>query len=354
VVALILGAGLCLLLSPLARMAGWLDHPLQRKVHVDPTPLVGGVAVFLSVAIVLAGPGANVDPAFAMVTFLALLSGLVDDRWPMSATSRFVVQAVICLVMIYGGKVELRDFGQLMWAGELNLGPMAVPITVFSALGLVNAFNMIDGLDGLGGGVFLVACSAIIILCLLAGQADRLGTIPLVMAAVAGFLLLNARWPWNARARAFLGDSGSVLLGFFLAWQFIALANGAQRVFDPITAVWIMGIPLMDTTRLMSQRWRAGTSAFTADQQHLHHLFLNAGFSVRQTGLLIILLVVLTSVAGIAAEWAGVAEYWRFYAFILLGFVYLGWIRHSLDSGRFLGRQFKAVRSGASGKPELQ
>jgi len=340
--ATIAAAALCVVFSlalmPLARRLGWMDQPLGRKAHGHPTPLVGGVAVFLACWLVL---GLAAPPGLAPLLAAAavvLVSGLVDDRWPQSAWLRFVVQAAACLVMIWYGNVELHDFGRLFWDRGQGLGPLAVPVTVFAALGVINAMNMIDGLDGLCGSVFLVCCGAMAFLAARAGQGQAVFLLLTAGGAVLGFLALNARLPWNPRARVFLGDSGSALLGFFLAWLFIDLGNGPDRAFAPMTAVWIIGVPLYDTSYLIYSRWRLGQSAFAADQQHLHHAFLRAGFSVRTAWLGVVGLCAASALAGILSELWRVPEYWRFYAYIAVGLIYVHTLRRTWRTGRFLGR----------------
>jgi UDP-GlcNAc:undecaprenyl-phosphate GlcNAc-1-phosphate transferase len=228
--------------------------------------------------------------------------------------------------MIFWAGVWLTDFGQLFGPFTLSLGLLAVPITVFSVLGVINAFNMIDGMDGLSGSVFCVAALGMALLAALGGRGQAAVVLLLMVGCVAGFLALNGRLPWNRRARTFLGDSGSVLLGFWLGWAFVDLGNGSregvERVFAPMTAVWLIGIPLLDTTRLMRQRWKAGRSAFDADRNHLHHAFLDAGWSVGKTWWGMVGLCVAFAAAGIALELAGVPEYVSFYTFIAAGLVY--------------------------------
>ncbi len=333
--------GLCLL--PLARRTGWLDQPDARKVHAAPTPLAGGLAIFLVFFGLGVATGIDLAPFF-VASLIVLLTGLVDDRWPLSAVTRFVAQGAACCVMVFWGGVMLNDFGQLFGPFTLSLGWFAVPVTVFAALGVINAFNMIDGLDGLSGSVFLVAVTAVASLALSGGRPDALPLLALMGGCVAGFLLLNARLPWNPKARTFLGDSGSVLLGFWLAWLFVDLGNGSragvERAFAPMTAVWIIGVPLLDTTRLMRNRWKAGKSAFEADRHHLHHAFLAAGFSVGQAWWGIVGLSAAFAAVGVAFEWLGVPEWARFYVFIAVGFVYLRVMKKAWSEGRFLGRDF--------------
>ena len=131
---------LCVLLAPLARKLGWMDTPTARKVHAVPTPLVGGVAIFISLfSLLLAAPQTdllNWPPlALLLAGAIVLITGLVDDRWPLSATVRFLSQGLACLVMVFMGGVMLKDFGRLFWHGVLNLGYLAIPITVFGRWG---------------------------------------------------------------------------------------------------------------------------------------------------------------------------------------------------------------------------
>lgn len=124
-----------------------------------------------------------------------------------------------------------------------------------------------------------------------------------------------------------------------LAWQFIDLGNGGDRAFAPMTAVWLMAVPIADTLRLMSQRWLKGGSSMEADQYHLHHAFLKAGFSVNQTVAAITMLVLFTTGIGLAGQFFGWPEYLMFYAYMVFGLIYLYIMRRCWRDGRFLGRE---------------
>ena len=331
---------LCLLLTPVARKTGLLDHPSERKVHQDPVPLVGGAAIYLTMVllIALATPyGAEALPLL-IACGMMLITGMIDDRRELSPFIRFIIQILACCIMIFASKVVLTDFGSLMWNGVLSLGWMSVPITIFSALGVINAFNMMDGIDGLSSMIFIVALSAMAWLALQAGHTTNVGLIIIAVGAAFGFFLLNARLPWNKRARVFLGDSGSVFLGLFLAWQFIDLGNGDDRAFAPIIAVWLLGIPLLDTTLLMIRRKLDGGSPFDDDQHHLHHAFLRAGFSVTQTIFAIAILIFFTTAVGLAGHILAWPEYLMFYAYIAFGLVYYHTMSRCWRDHRFLGR----------------
>lgn len=336
-----LALAFCLVLMPLAQHYHLLDHPSARKVHHKPIPLAGGPAIFLSLLLVslLATPyGAEAWPLL-LASALMLFTGLRDDLHELAPRTRFGLQIAACLIMIYVSGVVLTDFGSLLWNGVLPLGWLSVPITIFAALGVINAFNMMDGIDGLSAMVFIVAGSAMAWLALAAGQGFNATVLMIAVGAVAGFFLLNAHLPWNRRARVFLGDSGSMFLGLLLAWQFIELGSGDARAFSPVTAVWLLGIPLLDTMRLMKRRWRLGGSALKADQFHLHHAFLKAGFSVTQTVIAITLLVLFTTAIGLAGQVLGWPEYLMFYGYAAFAVVYLRIMRHCWRDGRFLGRR---------------
>jgi len=277
-------------------------------------------------------------PLIAACT-LMLITGLVDDKHGLSPKIRFVLQVTACCIMIFAGGVVLTDFGSLMWNGVLSLGWLSIPVTIFAALGVINAYNMIDGIDGLSATIFIVATAAMALLAAQAGQTFNASLLLIALGAVSGYFLLNARLPWNPRARVFMGDSGSLLLGMILAWQFIDLGNGADRAFAPIIAVWLLAIPLLDTTRLITQRWRDGRSSMEADQFHLHHAFLKAGFTPGQTATGITLLVLFTTAIALAGHYYAWPEYLMFYGYIAFGLVYLTIMRRCWRVHRFLGRE---------------
>ena len=341
-----LAAGLGIVLIPAAKKVGLVDHPGERKVHESVTPLTGGPAIYLTLAAFLAWhfPDDRFVQALLAGGTLIFLSGLADDRRHLSPVVRFLIQVAACLVMVYHGGVYLEDFGRLFFDDVLELGFLAVPITIFAALGVINAFNMIDGMDGLSGGIFMVAAAGMAMYAGFAGAETMHWVLLVAIFSVLGFMLLNARFPWNEKARVFLGDSGSTLMGFILAWCFIALGNDlnetGHRAYMPMTAVWLLAIPLMDTSTLIWRRWRAGQSAFEADQHHLHHAYLRAGFSTGQTWLNIMLMAIAAAVMGAGFELSGLADYFSFWFFLLCAFVYFLYMRKSWHIQRFLGRDF--------------
>jgi len=338
--------GLCLVLIPLARRVGLVDIPGARKVHAEPTPLTGGPALLITSGLMLffLAPGNLFVQGLAIGGLLMFVIGMIDDYRPLSARIRFLVQIAACMLIIVYADVRLDDFGRLFWDRPLTLGWLSIPVTIFAALGVINSFNMIDGMDGLSGSIFLVASAGMAMLAGMARQVDIHLLLLVACSAVLGYLLLNARFPWNQKARVFMGDSGSQFLGFFLAWCFIALGSdhneAGQRAFMPMTAVWLFAVPLLDTTTVMWRRWRAGASPLDADQHHFHHAFLRAGFTVRQTWLAMTGLAMLLAVIGLGFEMGGVADYYSFWTFMAVAAGFQAYIKRSWRLQRFLGRDF--------------
>jgi UDP-GlcNAc:undecaprenyl-phosphate GlcNAc-1-phosphate transferase len=324
---LLLAFGLCvgliaLLIRP-ARAWGWVDRPTTRKHHRTPVPLVGGAAMGaaygLSVLMLPEKPDGYLELLIAVV--LLALVGLYDDLRAVRPAFRFIFQIGAVLVMALGGEIVLGNLGDLFGLGDVALtSSVAFLFTLFCVVGVINALNMSDGLDGLAGGLALIAAGWLLVLVqsapsLQRGSSDAL--LILVMV-IAGFLCFNLRHPWRARASVFMGDAGSTMLGFVLAWFLVHLSQGPGAVMVPMTAVWILAVPLMDTIAVMIRRIRAGHSPFAADRQHLHHLVLGLGLSDGQTTALLLAVALTTGAVGVAAYGLDAPEHLQFYAFLVL------------------------------------
>lgn len=306
-----------------APLLGLMDVPGGRKQHREEVPLVGGLAIFGGLVVAALVTEGLLAANAAMLAGLALLVlvGFFDDRRGLSAGIRFLIQAAAALIMIYWGGVRLDNLGNLFGYGDVILGRWAVPMTVFAVLGVINAMNMIDGADGLASGLALIAL--LVFVAILAADASLNGTLLLPLAAaVAGFLVFSLRTPWRKCASVFIGDAGSMLLGLALAWYAVDLA-AVRHAMTPITAVWILAVPLMDTVSLMIRRMLKGVSPFTPDREHLHHILQRAGFSHGQTVAIMLGVSLLFAGIGVAGWLLGVPEYVMFYAFMALFGLYL-------------------------------
>lgn len=267
---------------------GLVDHPGGRKRQRSPTPLVGGISIFLAVGITL-----SVSELFMQFKGLFLggcalfIVGLLDDRFDLQAKLRFVLQAIIVSISLAIDGVWLASIGS--FAGvELTLGIMQYPISILAVLGVINAINMLDGLDGLASGVILMT------LFFMLGFSEESGTsIVLItsslLGATIGFWLYNYRFPWREKASVYMGDSGTILLGFALSYIgiYLTLPSKTSITLEPAYLLWLFALPLWDITTVLFKRIKSGRSPFLAGRDHIHHILLNRELTVRQTVLLI-------------------------------------------------------------------
>jgi UDP-GlcNAc:undecaprenyl-phosphate GlcNAc-1-phosphate transferase len=319
------------LLDRPARRLGLVDQPDEHKRYQGSIPLIGGIAMCLAFAAAvllsfslswvqnLIGVLPSIYYSLFIAMFLVAVVGAIDDVYGLSPRARFVVQIFATVLMVAQGGVYLSNLGDLFGFGVLPLGYLALPFTIFCVVGVTNAINMADGMDGLAGGLGLIATGWLLVLAVIDGRYPVDAVLLLLLIAVLGaFLCVNLRHPWRARAQVFMGDAGSMALGFVLCWFLVKLSQGGQAAFSPITAVWIMGLPLMDTVGLMIRRKRQGRSPTQADRQHLHHLLLRMGISDGKTTAILLIASTVMGAIGVSASLAGVSDCIMFYAFVLL------------------------------------
>ena len=304
------------ILEHMAPRFGMVDHPGGRKQHAKPIPLVGGISILSGFIAATAGANPTDWALAAMVLMVGI--GVTDDIREISPKFKLLGQLIVALVLVMGSDVSIHSFGNLLGTGDLHPGQFGSFLTIFSLVGLANALNMIDGMDGLAGGLGLVSAIALAIAAQLAGQQDQFVMILLFSASIAGFLIFNVRLPWRSEARVFLGDSGSNLLGLTLAYFAVLLTQISQGGGDqsppPICAVWLLGIPILDTLTVMARRIYQKRSPFSAGRDHLHHILQAMGFSHT-----IALWTVLSAACLLAAIGIGG---WQFHApdWLMLGF----------------------------------
>ena len=325
-------AMLVLLLARLAPRLGIVDAPGGRKRHDDAVPLVGGLAIFAALLGVAWATGlAPRIGHFLFALSMIIAVGFWDDLAEISPRLKFAIQIAASAIMIWGAGVELRSVGDLIGWRTLGLSIFAVPMTVFAVVGVVNAINMMDGLDGLAGSISLVAFAWYAAVASQSGLPDQALTALLICGAIAGFLAFNLRFPWQGKARVFLGDAGSLMLGFALGWYAIDLTQGAGRTFPPIAALWVLMLPLADCVSLMIRRVRAKRSPFVADSHHIHHYLLARGFSPRQTLTILLGLSAAFGAVGYLAWLLKLPESTLFYPFFFGFFAYHAWIQREWE-----------------------
>ncbi|KKO11834.1 undecaprenyl/decaprenyl-phosphate alpha-N-acetylglucosaminyl 1-phosphate transferase [Pseudohongiella sp.] len=325
-----LTAMMLLALRPVATLVGLVDLPGGRKTHSLPTPMIGGLGIYLgTLAICMLSPVVMADYQFLLaIAGFVLLVGILDDLFEIRASLRIACHAAAALAMATLAGVKLDSLGSLLYLGPVELGLLAVPVTMFATVGVINAVNMSDGLDGLSGGLVVIALVFLSIAALVAGHSAMLSFNQILIVAVLAFLAFNFRMLWKKNALIYLGDAGSTLLGFILAWLVIAATQGTDAFIAPVYALWFLAVPLMDTVSLMIKRPLRGLSPFTPGRDHLHHRLLNAGFTPRQTVLGMHAAAVLFGSIGLSGHIAGVREGTMFLLFMSLFAIYLVATRH--------------------------
>ncbi len=252
---------------------GFLDMPDARKVHAIPVPRVGGIAMVSAVLIALILWGARTQAMHALLlgAGVLLVLGSWDDRHTIGAGSKFAGQALaVALVMAWGG----LSIATVTSTDRIPLPEWcALPLTFLFLMGGTNAFNLADGLDGLAGGMALLCLSGIALLAYTVGNTTVGMAAAVIIGALIGFLRFNTH-----PARVFMGDSGSQVLGFCAAALAVLLTQDADAPLSTALPLLLLGMPIIDTLTVMTERIIEGRSPFRADRRHIHHRLLALGF----------------------------------------------------------------------------
>jgi UDP-GlcNAc:undecaprenyl-phosphate GlcNAc-1-phosphate transferase len=323
----LISVAVILLFARLAPALGIVDLPGGRKAHRKPTPLVGGLGVFVSLLIgtIILGVAHHIS-FFLFALSVVIAAGLWDDVVEIPPRLKLLIQTIASAVMIWGAGIQLHSVGDIFAWKAIGLSVFAIPLTVFAIVGVVNSMNMMDGLDGLGGSVALTAFAWYAIVAADSGLIIQSTTALTFCCAIAGFLVLNLRFPWQPHALVFLGDAGSLMIGFALGWFAIDLAQGPGRTFPPIAALWVLLLPLADCVSLMSRRIAARKSPFVADSRHIHHYLMARGLTHSQTLAILVGCSAAFGAVGYFAWRLGVPDYFLFYPFFFGFFAYHLWI----------------------------
>ncbi|MES2142188.1 MAG: MraY family glycosyltransferase [Pseudomonadota bacterium] len=316
---------LCIiLLKPLAVRLGLVDAPSSRKHHQGEIPLIGGLAMFIGfLAALLTLPISLRDyRSFIAGSALLVFVGLLDDFHELSPKSRFLAQIIALLLMFFWGGIKLTHLGNLIFYREIGLNIYSLPVTVIAGLGIINAINMTDGIDGLAGTLVLTELIILIQCAIFNHQFIAAHILLLIIATVLAFLCLNFRWPGCVHAQVFMGDAGSMLLGFILVWFLIELSQTGSHAVTPVTMLWIMSLPLFDTTAVMLYRASKRKSIFSSDRQHLHHLLTGLNLSAAQISLILGSINLVLAVIGLLGFYYQLAEGILFISFLILFVLY--------------------------------
>ena len=323
-------------IANIAKRLGLLDQPNKRKVHKHPRPLVGGLGMVLAVAFtsLVFIPITGLRGYFIGLSIL-LFVGFLDDFKEIGHRQKFVAQIIATGALIYFSGVSLVTFGNLLGIGDLNVPGgriVAWAVTTFCVVGVTNALNLIDGLDGLAGGLSFIAFLFFAIHASFAGNSVLMLLNLALSGAVLGFLRFN----WYPSV-LFMGDAGSLCLGFSLSFMALALTQGESSTVSPVAALLILAVPITDTVIVMCKRIAHRQSPFKPDKYHLHHIFLRYGLSRANAVRVILAISVLLGSLSLLGPLYGLSESSQFLLFILYFLIYLsasfciiGFFRYSL------------------------
>jgi UDP-GlcNAc:undecaprenyl-phosphate GlcNAc-1-phosphate transferase len=268
------------LLRPFAFKVKLVDCPNEyRKHHKESTPLIGGLCIFLSFIFTILVSDLDLNDIRGALLALSIVTiiGVLDDLKDIPVSIRLIVQIFSILLLCTMSGVVIHELGDFVDTGTIQLNNWSIPFTIFAIIGLMNAINLIDGIDGLAAGVSLISLIAITIAKIINGNIPQ---IPIILSAsIAAFLWFNI----FSKKKTFLGDAGSTFLGLAIAWALIDSSQGENNCIKPITTLWLVSLPILDTLAIMIRRIKKGQSPFKADRDHLHHIFMRAGFTDRST-----------------------------------------------------------------------
>ncbi|RNC70421.1 MAG: undecaprenyl/decaprenyl-phosphate alpha-N-acetylglucosaminyl 1-phosphate transferase [Desulfuromonadales bacterium] len=295
IIAMLLTVMLIPVVSALAVRFQAVDIPNERKVHLRPIPRIGGVAMALGafVPIVVWNFADGFVRAYLVGASILVVTGLVDDLRELSPRVKFGGQFAAAAVALFLGGVKITSLGTLLPEGVTLPDPVAVPLTLIAIVGVTNAVNMADGLDGLAGGICLLIFCAIGYLAFLDGNAP-IGLVALALAGVIfGFLRFNTH-----PASIFMGDAGSQFLGFSAVTLALGLTQGSDAL-SPLLPLLLLGLPVLDTLTVMAIRASQGRSLFSADKNHIHHSLMQIGLRHPESVLVIYVVQALLVLAAV-------------------------------------------------------
>ncbi len=333
VVSVAVSIALIPLLMRFAVRLNLLDEPGGRKVHAVAIPRCGGLglAVGTIAAILLYVPYRQEVFSLIFGASVVLLFGILDDRYDLSYRWKFLGQFIAVVSVIYGGiYISFLPFSDL----EPSAGVIALPLTVVFAIGVINAVNLSDGLDGLAAGIMLMTFAAIAFLAINVEGVAVAAMALAVAGGIVGFLWFNTH-----PAMVFMGDTGSQFIGFMAVFLSVFLTQNVNQALNPALPLLLLGLPILDTLTVMVRRIRAGRSPFSPDKTHIHHRLMEYGFThAEAVGTIYVVQGVFLACAlafRYASDFVVIGTYLLISASILLFFYWAGkskWRFHSSEA----------------------
>lgn len=286
-------------LRPLSFRIRLVDVPGGRKRHDSDTPIIGGLAMFFSFFAISIFLPADIllSQCFYVCSFILIFVGVIDDLVGVSYKKRLLLQSIVGVIMVIFGHNQIATLGDLFATGSIHLGHVSSMIlTVMALLGIINAMNMLDGMDGLVGSLSITQFILLLILSLIYSSWHIVFYLVLMICSLIGFLFFNFPSRISQSQKVYMGDAGSMYLGFVTVWFSLSLLHAHHKI-QPITFSWMVALPLFEIVRVVVRRLLKGRSPFMPDRSHVHHLFLSAGFTESQC--IIVAVVFSLSMGGI-------------------------------------------------------
>jgi UDP-GlcNAc:undecaprenyl-phosphate GlcNAc-1-phosphate transferase len=297
IISIVLSLSMTPIVKKIAVKAGAMDIPKdERRVHKKPMPLMGGLAIYISV-IVTSLLFLPIDKTLISIIIggsIICISGIIDDIKDLSPRAKLVFQIIAAIVLILGDvKIDAITNPFTKTSKLIELGIFSIPITIFWVVGITNTLNLIDGLDGLAAGVAMIASLSFLFV------AGKFNYIPVMIMSsiIAGSCLGFLPYNFNP-AKIFMGDTGALFLGFMLASLSIEGVMKSVATIAVVVPIIILGVPIFDTTFAIFRRLLNGKSIAEADKGHLHHRLLKMGYSQKKT---VLILYSISAVFGLCA-----------------------------------------------------
>ena len=283
------------IIMKVAKHINAMDIPNERKVHKEPMPRLGGLAIFLGFLLGYMLFCSQTPQMISILigSFVLILVGMIDDINPIKPLSKFIGQTIAAIIVVYYGNIVMQDISA--YGLYMNFGIFAKPITIFFILGVINCLNLIDGLDGLAGGIATIFFITVSIIISIMGIYNGLdASLSLIMiGATLGFLVYNFH-----PAKIFMGDSGSMFLGYIISViSLLGFKNVTLTSF--LVPILILAIPILDTFFAIIRRLLKKESFAKADKEHFHHQILKRTGNQTKTVLIVYLIQILFSSASI-------------------------------------------------------
>lgn len=335
VLGFIISLVVALLVTPIVKKIaihwGVVDEPNHRKVHSKLMPRLGGLAIYIAffTSFLWIAPKSNLTWGILIGGTIIVLTGVIDDKYQISPKFKLLGQLVAAIVVVLSGlKVE---FINLPFDGIQTFGVLSIPITIFWIVGVSNAINLIDGLDGLAAGVSGIATATILVMSLILGNNTVSLLSVALLGAIIGFLFFNFH-----PAKIFMGDTGALFLGYMLASMSI-LGFKYVTLFAFVMPILILGVPISDTFFAIVRRLVNKKPISEADKNHLHHRLLQLGLSHRQT---VIVIYGVSIMFGLSAIFFTQATLWG--AVLIVGLLLIA-LELAVEAIGLVGKSYRPI-----------